>query len=149
MMRDDELPEGTHSIVEHPDDPVATGSSRPSEILEANLEQVGEPRPSQYHEPHHIIPEGDERAARAREILENAGIRPNDAANGVWLPRTTKGVSSEVGITGGAFTSHDSIHTARYFTEITQRLELAEGTNTVPEAMQLIRMQIELGIFPH
>lgn len=146
---DEHLPEGTHSIVEHPDQPVATGSSSGPEILAENLEAVGEPRPSQYHEPHHIVPENDVRADRAREILEGAGVGVHDANNGVWLARTSRGVASESGITGGAFTSHDSIHTTRYMTELTGRLESAQAADRVVDEMQLVKLEIELGIFPH
>src|SRR5207253_8588383 len=92
IMRDadEELPEGTHEIVEHPDQPVGTSTSDPAKDLADNLERAGDPRPSEFHEPHHIAAANDPRAARAREILEEANIGNNSAKNGVWLPRTTR-----------------------------------------------------------
>jgi HNH/ENDO VII superfamily nuclease len=145
----EDLPEGTHSIVEHPDQPVGTGASTGAEILAENLENAGEARPSQYHEAHHIVPENDARADTARTILQNAGIDVNDSNNGVWLARTSRGASSPSGITGDAFSSHDSIHTNVYMNELTDRLEWAQATDTVYETMQSIKIEIELGIFPH
>jgi hypothetical protein len=146
----EDLPEGTHSIVfDDPDQPVATGSDSGREILAQNLENIGEPRPSPYHEAHHIVPENDVRAARAREILDEANIGINDSDNGAWLARTSRGADSESGIIGDSFSSHDSIHTNRYMTELTNRLEMAQEADRVVEELELIKIQIELGIFPH
>lgn len=145
----DELPEGTHSVVDHPDQPVATGSSTHPEILAEKLEQAGMPRPSPIHEPHHIVPSGAPGAERAQAILEEAGIHIDEAANGVWLPRTSRVAQAESGIVNEAITSHDTIHTARYFEELTRRLEIGAQSDRVYETLEAIRMEIELGLFPH
>jgi hypothetical protein len=148
-FRDSEdLPEGTHSVVDHPDQPVATGSSSHPEVLAESLESSGMPRPSSIHEPHHIVPSGSPGAERARTILEEAGIHVDDAANGVWLPRTSR-VAREGAVVNEAISSHDTIHTARYMAEITSRLEAAAEVDMVYEEMEAIRMLIELGRFPH
>jgi RHS repeat-associated protein len=142
-----DLPEGTHSIVEDPNVD-QTRSTRHAEALEASLEREGMPRPPG-HEPHHIAAASDPRAARAVEILEEAGIGVNDAPNGVWLPRTS--AASRTGgsvIRAEAATSHDAVHTARYFNELTDRLERAREADRVLEELEFIRIELELGVFP-
>ncbi len=143
---EDELPEGTHSVVDDPNAPVAVGSRTHPEALADSLEGVGLPRPSSIHEPHHIVPWSDPRAARAREILEEAGIGVDNAANGVWLPRTSR-VTSE-NILNESLTSHDVVHTNRYFDKITEILEIY-GPEGADMALQRIGMSLELGTFPH
>jgi RHS repeat-associated protein len=141
-----DLPEGTHSITENPNVD-QTRSATPAEALEASLEREGMPRPVG-HEPHHIVAASDPRAARAVEILEEAGIGVNDAANGVWLPRTSAASRTGSVIQAEAATSHDAVHTARYFSELTQRLERAREAGRVWEELEFIRVELQLGVFP-
>jgi RHS repeat-associated protein len=141
-----DLPEGTHKVVDDPnvDD---TRSTTHAEALEANLEREGMPRPPN-HEPHHVVASTDPRGARAAEILEEAGIGIDDAANGVWLPRTSAGSKTPRGIQAEAATSHDAVHTDRYYKVLTERLERAREFDLVWEELKAIRLELELGVFP-
>jgi hypothetical protein len=82
------------------------------------------------------------------EILEEAGIGVNDAANGVWLPRTSAATRTGQVIKAEAATSHDAVHTSRYFAELTSRLERAREAGRVAEELEFIRVELELGVFP-
>jgi hypothetical protein len=147
MSAFDDLPEGTHHVTDDPNLD-ETRSSTHAEALAESLEREGSPRPPN-HEPHHVVPANDPRGARATEILEEAGIGVDDAQNGVWLPRTSAGASTPGGIQAEAATSHDSVHTTRYFTELTERLERAREADRVAEEMEFIRLELQLGRFPH
>lgn len=142
-----ELPEGTHKVVDDPNADL-TESPQASKVLGDALEAQGMPRPPN-HDAHHIVPAGDARGARAAAILEEEGIGLNDAANGVWLPRTSGGAQTPKGITPQAATSHDSVHTKRYFEELTARLERAQAAGDVHGELERIRIALELGVFPH
>jgi RHS repeat-associated protein len=141
----DDLPEGTHKVVDEADlNRDQTRSLRPAEALEESLEQAGMPRPPG-HEPHHIAAASDPRAARAVEILDEAGIGVNDAPNGVWLPRTSQAARTGQPIQAQAATSHDTIHSARYYEALTERLERAREADRVYEELEFIRTELELG----
>ena len=56
-------------------------------ILANNLENGGALKPDSNHQAHHIIPQGDARAERLRNLLSQAGVNINDQRNGIWLPR--------------------------------------------------------------
>lgn len=143
----EELPEGTHKVVDDPNADL-TESPQASRVLGEALESQGMPRPPN-HDAHHIVPASDPRGARAAAILEEEGIGLNDAENGVWLPRTSGGAQTPRGITPQAATSHDSVHTGRYFEELTARLERAQQAGDVRGELERIRIALELGIFPH
>lgn len=86
--------------------------------LSGAMQQAGKSTPSySNYAAHHIVPEHASKAARAREILENCGIYPNDAVNGVYLP--TK--AGQVG--AGNATIHSGRHTNAYIDYVTQTLE--------------------------
>jgi RHS repeat-associated protein len=140
----DDLPEGTHKVVDDPNVD-QTRSMTPAEALEQSLEREGMPRPPG-HEPHHIAAASDPRAARAVEILEEAGVGVNDAPNGVWLPRTSQASRTGQVIQAEAATSHDTIHTARYYEALTERLERAREADRVVEELEFIRVELELGV---
>jgi WXG100 family type VII secretion target len=144
---DDDLPEGTHNVVDDPNADLTQSNSHP-EALGANMERAGMTRPPN-HEPHHIVPANDPRGTRAAEILREADINVDDAANGVWLPRTSGGAQTPRGIQPEGLTSHDAVHTNRYFNELTSRLERAREADRVAEEMEIIRGELQLGIFPH
>jgi hypothetical protein len=91
-----DLPEGAQEIVDDVDSIESTSTS-PSEILGAALEKIGEPKPGDNYEAHHIIPWNHPDAEPARSILEEVGIDINDAANGVWLANVPKGSNSPRG----------------------------------------------------
>ena len=80
---------------------------------------------------HHIVPDGDPRAATARAILSGFGITDlNIAANGVFLPRFLKSLNPS----GAAV--HSVIHTDTYYTAITK---LLQDTKTKAEAIKVIQ----------
>ena len=96
----------------------ATKPVSSSAKLSGAMQQAGKPTPSySNYAAHHIVPEHASKAARAREILENCGIDPNDAVNGVYLP--TK--AGQVG--AGNATIHSGRHTNAYIDYVTQTLE--------------------------
>jgi hypothetical protein len=86
---------GSTNPVLGPQDPTLrygtnTGNTkRNAQILRRNLERAGVEAPPGY-EAHHIVPStrNYESAVEAREILERFGIDINDAANGIFLPKS-------------------------------------------------------------
>ena len=81
----------------------------------------------------------DPRAAAARAILEEAGIDIDSAANGIWLPRTSRG-----GDVNEAFTDHGGVHTNAYFEELTRVLEQV-GPEGAYEALEMFKTRLFLG----
>jgi hypothetical protein len=133
----EELPEGTDKIVDEENlNKDETSAATPADILGHNLEKAGDPRPGITYEPHHIVPEGMEGAAEARQILENGDVKINDAENGVWLRRTTRG-----GDTNLNFSEHDTIHSAKYVEAVTEILR----THGAKDGLFLIKSYLEIG----
>jgi hypothetical protein len=129
-----------------------TSRHSPEAVLEADLERSGLPRPDEFHEPHHLVPkrsmggsaiEDIPSAERAREILRTEGININEAANGVWLPRTSEGVTT------AAASRHATIHTKAYYDEVARRLEEGLEQGDVRGALAEIQRLIHGGEFPH
>jgi A nuclease family of the HNH/ENDO VII superfamily with conserved AHH len=124
----------------------------PEAILADALESAGDPRPSDFHAAHHIVPkramggtvvDDIPSAERARQILEAEGIGINDARNGVWLASETEGVVAE------SFTRHPNVHTKRYYDELAVRLEKALEHDDVAGELARIKVLIANGDFPH
>jgi len=111
---------------------------RPSKALADALEAKGKPRPPG-HEAHHIVPEGMEIADRARDIIKTAGIKVNDAENGVWLRGPQPELYTE------SFGSHVGIHDKDYVAGVTAILEEAQKTGTVRESLEAIGEMLEAG----
>ena len=101
--------------------------------LATNLELAGYPNPQAQGlvqwQPHHIVPfeENNEFARKARDLITDAGIDLNSAANGVWLPWSqTRGHDSivtnrfELDVTP---TTHSRVHNKKYFEEVYHRLK--------------------------
>lgn len=110
-------------------------SSSPSERLAVALEErTGQARPPD-HDAHHIVAEGDPRAERAREILEENGIVVDSGINGIWLPK-----SRMEGTLSDAASSHAPIHTNEYYEHITRRLE--EANQISQEAVEQALLDI-------
>ncbi|AOY18402.1 hypothetical protein BGI23_24910 [Bacillus sp. ABP14] len=57
-----------------------------SKILREELKDAGIEPPPYSNAAHHIGPWNDKRAALVQELLEEFGIHPDSAANGVFLP---------------------------------------------------------------
>ena len=83
--------------------------------LGANMEAVGITRPPN-SDAHHIVASGSERAERARELIEEAGIDINEAANGVYLP-------SNAHYPDQVAPNHRRVHSNAYYQAIIDRLE--------------------------
>jgi hypothetical protein len=118
-------------------------TDRPSELLAENMKKarMGELPPG--HDAHHIVAWNDPRAEVARDILAEASIGINDAQNGIYLPKTSENTIVE------AFERHQTIHTDKYYEELTQRLSKAAKTRNVSNELARIGAEIANGDFPH
>ena len=113
----------------------------PSEILGGNLEAAGVPRPPDTAA-HHIVPYGDRRAQRIRDLLGsfNPPIDLNSAANGVFLP-------SRPGSTApGAY--HPSLHSNDYYDALAQDFDYVENREDAINTLDRIRERLLDGTYP-
>jgi hypothetical protein len=87
-------------------------------VLGDNLVKIGIPRPKGDVDAHHIVSWDHEGAENLRNMLNNAGIDIDEAANGVFLPTNQKiaDIHPELG------PSHKKIHTPDYYTAVEARL---------------------------
>ncbi|MFI9352687.1 AHH domain-containing protein [Streptomyces lydicus] len=139
-----EAPPEAPTLSDTPNKPVTTGG-RPSDALERNMAEAGDPRPPG-HETHHIVPEADPRAEIARRIVEDAGIDVRQGAeNGIHLPRT----STDPRTVAEAATRHPTLHTDAYYKELTLRLIEAKRAHTVRETLAVLKEELRNGRFFH
>lgn len=110
------------------------GSSR---TLGKNLEKAGNPRPVD-HAQHHIVAENDLRAERARQILDNFGVKIDDIENGVWLPHRPA---------AGKGAYHPQLHTDKYYLEVEALLEQATSRGHAIEILKDIGQKLANGTF--
>lgn len=75
--------------------------------LGKNMESAGKPRPN-HSVAHHIVPATMKKSADAVKILDDYGIKVNDAENGVWLPQ--KGLDSKGNPSGAIGIVHSGVH---------------------------------------
>jgi len=115
------------------------GRSPSSKILGKNLEAIGHARPAN-SAAHHIVAGTDRRAAAARRILQREGIDINEAANGVFLPRSSS-------VARPPATTHSRLHTNRYYEALNDRLQRAVP-GTVKQQLQRIADELANGRFP-
>lgn len=101
---------------------------------------------------HHIVEKLDNPAAR--EILEEAGIHIDEAANGVWLPRqkmideyAARGQSKWL---DGLGPRHEGSHRASYSDEVFERLRPLRGQppDVIRNTLQQIAKELIEGTFP-
>ena len=104
-----------------------------SRILAENMKKIGRLKPAANYVAHHIIPFEAKKAEKARQIISNFGIDINDASNGAWL--------SDV--------YHQTLHTNKYYDEITERLSICTTKEEVRETLKQIQKMLENGTFPH
>ncbi|HKT03689.1 MAG TPA: polymorphic toxin-type HINT domain-containing protein [Rugosimonospora sp.] len=97
--------------------------------LRKALEAAGYPEPSTPHSPHHIVAGNSPRAAPARAQLDKFKIGVNDAANGVWLPRSGKSPNPN------GLSVHSRVHTNEYYDYVNKMMEAA---NSWLEAVSII-----------
>ncbi|WLI89727.1 AHH domain-containing protein [Massilia sp. R2A-15] len=82
---------------------------------------------------HHIVAEGDRRAAVSRKILNNVGMDVNSAWNGMILPARY----------------HQGLHTDTYHISVQAALTGAANYTDAAARLTAIRAQIYMGLFPH
>jgi len=120
------------------------GRGGDSSILGKNLEAIGVARPGPGTVAgHHIVAHGDQRAVNIRSILQREGIDIDEAANGVFLPRSSKFADQmpELG------PPHSRIHTDNYYSALETRLgSVAPGE--VRDELQRIAVELVTGDFP-
>jgi A nuclease family of the HNH/ENDO VII superfamily with conserved AHH len=92
---------------------------------------------------HHIVAWDDERAKLAREVLKKFKIDIDDAANGVFLPATTKSVNPK-----GALV-HSTLHTDAYYEKIDDLLIAAKTRADAIQKLKRIRETLLDGTFHH
>lgn len=92
---------------------------------------------------HHIVAGGskNEFAEGAREILLREKIDINEAANGVFLPKSSKYVIDDA-------ISHANIHTNKYFRTVYERLNKVPS-GKIREELQRIANELKKGTFPY
>jgi hypothetical protein len=94
------------------------------------------------HAAHHIVAPGESRypgAKEERDILDNFGIKIDDAVNGVWLP-------NKPGVGPGAY--HPSLHTRVYYKEVEKLLRDATTKEHAIEILGEIGERLKNGTFP-
>jgi hypothetical protein len=118
------------------------GRGASSRVLGRNLQAVGTLRPTG-SAAHHIVAGRSLYAVSARRMLRRAGVDINEAANGVFLPRlrATRTLSPSA--------YHPSLHTRRYYTEVTRRLRGVRGRDEALEVLEQIRTDLLGGRFPN
>ncbi|MFM7888954.1 MAG: RHS repeat-associated core domain-containing protein, partial [Pseudanabaena sp.] len=102
------------------------------------------------YEAHHIVPGtlNDPIVNRLRSQLSNAGIRANDAANGVWLRSTTS--PSTVGVVhGNPQMVTPNAHSRAYIDELADRLRGKRSKNAIERILRQVAQELEAGTFPH
>jgi hypothetical protein len=127
-----------------PNDP--EGQDRPgnskgnSTRLGDNLERAGWPKPHEDAHAHHIVQGGSEDtfAIESRALLRDYGIDIDEAANGVWLPRSDS-------VTQTAARGHLSkgMHTTEYRRVVLERLRSAASSAAPGEAPAALRAELQ------
>ncbi|SEM68503.1 A nuclease family of the HNH/ENDO VII superfamily with conserved AHH [Lihuaxuella thermophila] len=92
-------------------------------ILRNELKLAGVEPPPYPNAAHHIVPWNDRRARRAQQLLEQFGIDPNSAANGVYLPCKKKDCNKPETTYIGDETPHIGNHGLEYIEYVTEKLE--------------------------
>jgi hypothetical protein len=118
------------------------GRNPSSTVLGENLEAVGKTRPSN-SAAHHMVPGRASyfNAQNARQILQREGIDINEAANGVFLPKSSKYVIDDA-------TSHSRVHTNKYYDNLFARLSNAPS-GKVRNELDKISQELLNGTFPY
>lgn len=106
-----------------------------SRELSKALEAAGHSRPVGTAA-HHIVAVHAKSAAEARKILRRFGIGINDAANGVFLPR------SRLAVNPGGSTVHSSVHTKNYYAFVNRSLKSVRSRAEVEGKLKQIRQML-------
>jgi hypothetical protein len=118
------------------------GRAADSKVLGDNLEAVGKVRPDN-SAAHHIVAGGENyiNAKEARKLIEEANIDINEAANGVFLPKSSKYVIDDA-------LPHANIHTNTYYDNLYDRLKNVPKENRRNE-LQKIAEELLNGSFTY
>jgi hypothetical protein len=100
--------------------------------LKKNMNAAGNYLKPKYWSHHHIVAQDDPGALVSRIILGDAGMSVNDAFNGILMHSMY----------------HDQIHTPAYHAAVLSQLGGATAYGDVAQRLTLIRLQINLGVFP-
>jgi hypothetical protein len=113
-----------------------------SSKLAANLIKAGIQRPFN-SAAHHIVAGGSTNryAQLSRNILQRAGVRIDDAANGVFLPKNLSLPNPPASI-------HSTLHTNSYYENVYNRL-VRVPLSEVNKQLAIIRNQLLQGTFPY
>lgn len=95
-------------------------------------------KPDSNHQAHHIIPQGDTRAQRLRNLLSQAGVNINDQRKGIWLPR------NEDVDNPGAVTPHNQTLRQTYFDYLEDKFRGASIAD-VPQLLAEVKRELENG----
>jgi hypothetical protein len=152
-VRADRLPEGTHQISDSPN-PRYYRSRHETALRAAYERETGMAFP-EGHDPHHIVPKGEgvgwtgdrgRWAAKAHEVLRQAGVGIDEGVNCVPLPRSTLDGRT----VPQALTRHANIHTARYYERLYRDLSpLRDDADALRARLARIRRQILEGRYEH
>ena len=88
---------------------------------------------------HHIVAGVAPAAQTARDILDHFGIDINSAANGVFLPASSKSPNP----TGAAV--HSTLHTGEYYTTVNNMLSQATSAEDAIAILQAIASDLKSG----
>ncbi len=123
----------------------------PTAMLANNLISSGEPKPTQNHEAHHVIPgigrfrKAEMRAARLNLHMHKIGI--NAPVNGVWLMNYAKNM--EFNWEAPKSPAHRSIHTFNYETWISSKFSKGIPSKQRFEAnLFQVKMHLKNGTYP-
>lgn len=115
-----------------------------------NVEQIaaGQPPDPEDCDAHHIVPKREgrlwaaESADAARSVLESCQIDLDSADNGIYLPNKISGSQCK-----GSY--HKTLHTARYYKDIAQRLGKARkyGCKNVTNELRAIKHDLLRGVY--
>jgi hypothetical protein len=106
------------------------------------MKGTGDSPPDESYHAHHIVAKtGNDDAAEARAILDQYGVDLNDPANGAWLPANTTSPNP----TGS--TVHSTLHTNKYYEDVTSRLRSATDRQDVLNTLDEIRNELERGTY--
>lgn len=127
------------------DKQILTDGRHSSARLGTNLEKTGTTRPPNTAA-HHICAAGSTNtsAIKTREILEKAGINIDEAANGVFLPKSSK---YSLGDYEDAV-AHTLVHTDIYYKAVYERLRNLPY-NKIRDELKLIADELLVGAFPY
>ena len=91
---------------------------------------------------HHVVAVSAKAAAPARAVLQRFGIKLNQAANGVFLPASTKVVNP----IGAAV--HSKLHTRAYYNAVNDALAQATSKDDALQILSNIQEALLKGGFP-